>query len=87
MQSKMKDRVTVFAVSTDEDGSAYQKFLREQHISLLTVRDAEKKSSIMYGTFGYPETYIIDAKGVLRRKLIGPVDWMKPEMIDYLQKL
>ena len=41
----------------------------------------------LYGTFGYPETYIIDANGVLRRKFIGPVDWTKPEIIEYLQKL
>ena len=30
---------------------------------------------------------LLDAKGVLRRKFIGPVDWSRPEMIEYLQKL
>ena len=87
MQAKMKDRVTVLAVSTDEDESAYHRFVKERSIRLLTVRDSAQRSNSLYGTFKYPETYIIDTKGVLRRKFIGPVDWLKPEIIDYLQKL
>jgi cytochrome c biogenesis protein CcmG, thiol:disulfide interchange protein DsbE len=87
MQEKMRSDVTVLAVSLDFDESAYRRFLKDHNVRLLTVRDAAKKSSEMYGTFGYPETYIIDAKGVLRRKFIGPVDWTKPEIIEYLQKL
>ena len=87
MQAKMKDRVTVLAVSTDVNESAYHRFLQEHNIRLLTVRDGAQKSSGLYGTFGFPETYIIDANGMLRRKFIGPVDWLKPEIIDYLQKL
>ena len=87
MQAKMKDRVTVLAVSTDEDESAYHRFVKERNVRLLTVRDPAQRSNALYGTFKYPETYIIDTKGVLRRKFIGPVDWLKPEIIDYLQKL
>ena len=87
MQAKMKDRVTVLAVSTDEDESAYHRFVKERSVRLLTVRDPAQRSNSLYGTFKYPETYIIDTKGVLRRKFIGPVDWLKPEIIDYLEKL
>jgi hypothetical protein len=54
---------------------------------LLTIRDADQKSNALYGSFRFPETYIIDSKGVLRRKFIGPVEWTKPEIIDYLSKL
>ncbi len=87
MQAKLRGNVTVFAVSLDADEAAYRRFLKDYKVDLLTVRDPEKRSSDLYGTFGYPETYIIDANGVLRRKFIGPVDWTKPEIIEYLQKL
>ena len=87
MQAKMRDSVTVLAVSLDANEDTYHRFLKDYKVNLLTVRDRDKKSSDLYGTFGYPETYIIDAKGVLRRKFIGPVDWTKPEIIEYLQKL
>jgi cytochrome c biogenesis protein CcmG/thiol:disulfide interchange protein DsbE len=87
MQDKLRGRVTVFAVSTDETREGYQKFLREQKANFLTVRDSAKNSSMLYGTFGYPETYIIDARGVVRRKFIGPVDWTSPDIIQYLTSL
>lgn len=87
MQAKMKDKVTVLAVSTDHDKAAYDKFIREKTVGLLTVRDSELKSARLYGTYRYPETFVIDANGVLRRKFIGPVEWNNPEIIDYLNKL
>src|SRR5437879_139215 len=77
MQEKMKDRVTIFAVSVDQDENAYRRFVAEHKINFLTVRDPDQKSNRLYGTFGYPETYVIDANGVVRRKFIGPVDWTK----------
>jgi cytochrome c biogenesis protein CcmG/thiol:disulfide interchange protein DsbE len=87
MQEKMKDRVTVFAVSTDGNERAYRRFVKDYGLNFITVRDPEQMSNRLYGTFAYPETYIIDSNGILRRKFVGPVDWMKPEIIDYLSKL
>ena len=59
----------------------------EHGVNLLTVRDPEQKSSSLYGTFGWPETYIIDRNGVVRRKLVGPVDWNSAEITEFLNKL
>ena len=41
----------------------------------------------MYGTFKYPETYVIDRNGTIRRKFIGPVDWSQAEIVEYLSRL
>jgi len=89
LQSKpqVKDKVQIFAVSLDQDESAYRKFLAEYHIDILTVRDPSQQSTKHYATTGFPETFIIDANGILRRKFIGPVDWTKPEIIAYLQSI
>jgi cytochrome c biogenesis protein CcmG, thiol:disulfide interchange protein DsbE len=88
MQKQLADKgVKVFAVSLDVDKNAYEKFLKDHGVDLLTVRDPEQKSSSMYGTFKYPETYIIDRKGVVRRKFIGPVDWTHPEIESYIAGL
>ncbi len=80
-------KVQVVAISTDDDATAYERFLREHSVSLLTVRDADQRSNAMYGTFRYPETYVIDKNGIIRRKFIGPQDWTSPEIVGYLRKL
>ena len=88
MQRRMKDKgVTVLAVSVDVDEGAYHRFEKDHNVNLLTVRDPGQKSSSLYGTFKFPETYIIDRNGVMRRKFIGAVDWTEPEITDFLSKL
>ncbi len=88
MQARFKDKgVVVLAVSIDADDAAYHKFLKDYSVNMVTVRDEAKKAATLYGTFGWPETYVIDRNGVVRRKFIGPVDWNSPEITDYLSKL
>jgi cytochrome c biogenesis protein CcmG, thiol:disulfide interchange protein DsbE len=80
-------QVQVVAVSTDDNAAAYERFLKEHSVSLLTVRDGEQRSNGMYGTSRFPETYIIDKSGMIRRKFIGPQEWTSPEIVNYLTKL
>jgi cytochrome c biogenesis protein CcmG/thiol:disulfide interchange protein DsbE len=88
MQKMMKARgITVLAVSVDVDQSEYQRFLRDHNVSLLAVRDGDQKANMLYGTFKFPETYVIDRSGVVRRKFIGAVDWTEPDVLEYLGKL
>jgi peroxiredoxin len=88
MQQRMKAKgVTVLAVSVDVDETSYRRFLKDHNVNLLSVRDADAKSNALYGTFKFPETYVIDRNGVVRRKFIGAVDWTEPEIIDFLGKL
>ena len=87
--------VTVLAVSLDDDGNDYHKFLKDHHIDLLTVRESGQKTdtgviapvSSQYGTFKVPETYIIDRNGMIRRKFIGAQDWTSPEIVNYIKNL
>jgi len=87
MQRDLGDKVTVLAVATDNDQDAYRRFVRDHQVDLITVNDPTQKSSDTYGTWGWPETYIIDRKGIVRRKFIGPVEWTNPTIVAYLEKL
>ena len=80
-------QVQVLAVSTDTDQATYHNFLVRYRVDLMSVRDGENYSNGLYGTFRYPETYVIDKSGIIRRKFIGPQDWTSPEIEDYLHKL
>ena len=88
MQQRMISHgVIVLAVSVDADENNYRRFLKDHDVNLLSVRDPDQKSSGLYGTFKFPETYVIDRNGVVRRKFIGAVDWTEPEVIDFLGRL
>jgi cytochrome c biogenesis protein CcmG, thiol:disulfide interchange protein DsbE len=80
-------QLAVVAISMDEDRDAYQHFLDKYHIGLHTIWDEKQSVNPLYGTYRYPETYVIDRNGMLRRKFIGPQTWTSPEIMEYLAKL
>jgi cytochrome c biogenesis protein CcmG/thiol:disulfide interchange protein DsbE len=77
----------VLGVSVDEDGAAYEKFLKDQTVVFPTYRDATKKSATDYGTSMYPETYVIDRRGKIARKFVGAQQWDSPEMLAYFDAI
>ena len=79
--------IAILAVSIDEDPGSYRRFLTRFHVDLNTVRDPDQKVARLYGTDGWPETYIIDRKGVIRRKIVGDPGWSNPEIRTYLNSL
>jgi thiol-disulfide isomerase/thioredoxin len=87
LQKQLGDKVTILAVSEDDDDSAYKQFVRDHNVDLLTVRDTRQKTNGLYGTTGFPETFVIDRNGKIARKFIGPQEWTSPEIVDYLKKM
>lgn len=79
--------LAVLAVSIDEDPEAYSKFLARRHVDLITVRDPNQTAAKLFHTDMWPETYVIDRQGVIRRKFIGAQDWSDPEVRAYLNNL
>ena len=80
-------QVTVVAISQDEDPAAYRAFLAVHQVDLLTLRDPSARIPRLYGTEKIPESYVIDAQGIVRRKFVSAQVWTSPEIVDYLSKL
>ena len=79
--------IQVIGLSVDENVAAYEEFLASNQISFLTLRDPAHNTSDIYGTFRFPETYIIDREGRLARKVIGAIDWASPREFKYFDEL
>jgi cytochrome c biogenesis protein CcmG, thiol:disulfide interchange protein DsbE len=78
---------TVLGISEDEDANAYANFLTKDGVQFPTWRDPTNSLAKSYGTTVYPETYVIDRRGVIARKIIGPQDWDSPALLSWLQSL
>jgi peroxiredoxin len=79
--------LAILTVSIDEDLDAYSSFLLRRHVDLITVRDPNQKVARLYHSDMWPETYVIDRQGVIRRKFVGAQDWSSPEIRAYLKSL
>jgi len=86
--SEMKsDGVTVIGVSVDENGQQLRQFVKEYHLTYPIARDPNAALSHRYGTFKFPETYIIGRDGHVAEKIIGETDWVDPNMIAFVKSL
>lgn len=79
--------LVVLAVSVDEDPQMYRQFVATRHIDLITVDDPAEKAASLYHSDMWPETYVIDRKGIIRSKFVGAQDWTSPEIRAYLKSL
>lgn len=77
--------VVVMAVSVDKDEKAYRNFLQKFRPAFLTTRDFKVHED--YGTFMYPETYLIDSRGKVVRKIAEGADWNDPQLRQYIDSL
>lgn len=77
--------VVVMGVSVDKDEKAYRNFLQRFSPAFLTARDLQIHEE--YGTFMYPETYIIDPQGKVLKKIAEPADWMDPQVTQYIDSV
>jgi peroxiredoxin len=79
--------LAILAVSVDEDPDAYSHFVARRHVDLITVRDPGETAAKLFRTEQWPETYVIDRKGIIRRKFVGAQDWSSPEIRNFLKNL
>lgn len=81
-----KDGVVVLGVSIDVNEKAYKSFVDRNRLAFETARDPAADIAADYGTFKWPETYVINTKGDVVEKLVGPKLWTDPRMIASIRR-
>jgi thiol-disulfide isomerase/thioredoxin len=89
LNSKMAGKpFQMLAVSIDEGGKpAVESFLKSTGQSLPAYTDPTNKAAKTYGITGVPETFIIDRNGIIVKKVIGPLEWDRQEVTEFLDNL
>ncbi|WP_407315896.1 DsbE family thiol:disulfide interchange protein [Pseudomonas sp. nanlin1] len=67
--------VRVYGINYKDDNAAALKWLRDFHDPYqLNINDAQGRLGLDLGVYGAPETFMIDAQGVIRHKYVGVID-------------
>jgi thiol-disulfide isomerase/thioredoxin len=78
----------LLTVAIDKEGrEAIAAFFGKTGASLPTLLDSDGLVGKDYGITGVPETFVIDKQGIIRKKVIGPIDWSDPAVIRHLDSL
>jgi len=84
----------MMAISVDDSWPLINQFFSQDPFfskqgkwpSFLVLHDPDKAvAERLYGCTGWPETYIVSAKGDLIQKFEGDVNWADPKMIQQME--
>ncbi len=78
--------VVVVAISVDKNPDKYRSFLERSRVNFSTARDPNADISAQYGTFQYPETYLIK-NGRVVRKYGNAEDWTNDDITHFVDSL
>lgn len=78
----------MLAISLDKLGDeVLAEFLQKGDYTIPILLDPGHSISAKYGTFRFPETFLIDRSGVVAQKFVGAVDWSAPEAVGFVREL
>jgi peroxiredoxin len=70
-----------------DDLNRATRFMQQNGFTFPVYLNQDESAARMFGITGIPETFIIDKRGMLRHKVIGPAEWDSPRALDMLQTL
>lgn len=77
----------VIGISTDDDGNAAAKFIRQSKITFENFLDSKVFLENMLGADTIPLTVLVDAHGRVLEKARGAYEWDSPETVDAIGKI
>lgn len=83
-----KDRgFVILGVNIKDDKKSALSFVRELKITFPIAFDPNGEVGLLYGAWGLPTTYLIDAKGIALARAWGPADWYNPGARELIKTL
>ncbi len=56
------------------------------NLSFPSLISPDNEAAKLYGITGVPETFIIDKNGIVREKIVGPLEWSDPKNAALIEK-
>ena len=78
-------KVVVLAISMGETDEKIRKFLEKHPFRFPVIADTDMKVVQLYGVKNLPITYLIDPDGAIIGRALGPRNWAKPELVEFLK--
>lgn len=80
-----RDRLLIVGINVQDSEAKALEFIREYGLSFPSVFDPKGTLAVDYGTYGVPETFLIDAQGKVLLRHAGPVS--EAALRDMLRKV
>jgi peroxiredoxin len=78
----------MLAVNVEENArTVVPEFLKNTPYTFPVLYDDEGVVQKLYGVSKFPESFIINKDGTIAEKIVGPLDWASPKVLNYFKSL
>ena len=78
---------TVVGIAQDEDMDELNAFLKQTPVNFPVLTDTTGRVAELYGVHVMPVTFLVDTKGKLVERVMGPREWSSPAWIGKIKGL
>jgi cytochrome c biogenesis protein CcmG/thiol:disulfide interchange protein DsbE len=90
MEISRQNIVPIVGIDWNDDLTAAQRWLSDRgNPYVATANDDQGRIAIDWGVYGAPETFLVDAQGIVQFKYVGPITmeaWQR-EFMPRLQQV
>ena len=83
---KGNDKLVFVSVLYRDDPAKALSYMKEHGFAFSVLIDTADVSDA-YGITGVPETFLIDKRGILKQRVVGPLQWDSPDVKAALSRL
>ena len=79
----------VVAISVDDPGNEnrIRRFVADYGLTFEVLNEGSGRIEVDYQSPGIPATFLIDRKGIIRKRVLGAADWNTREQREMIEKL
>lgn len=83
-----QQKFVVIAVNMGERKEVIEAFLLDElKRDFVVLMDKDQQTNRIWKLLGYPTTYIIDKRGRIKYRYIGPLEWDRAEIVQSISDL
>jgi peroxiredoxin len=87
-QAFKEENFEILAISIDSAGrEVVAPFMQKHKLTFPALIASQATMESIFKITGVPETFIVDKKGILVKKIIGPLNWASPEVFQFIREL
>lgn len=83
---KGNNNLVFISVLYKDNPSSVMEYMKANGFNFPVLID-DKNVSREYGITGVPETFVINRNGIIKEKVVGPVNWGSPDVRAFINNL
>ncbi len=79
--------LTLVAISMDEGADVVRSFRERLGLTFPILMDPEREVAALYQAFRFPESLLVDRRGVVVERYVGAKPWDSPAYVERIRRL